>query len=69
MEKQFLKGGCMNKYYVLSRWDTPGEMEYQIVSAQEQNPLYGHGSWDLFAGPFTSWENAEAAVPKEVEAI
>ena len=50
-----IRGGIMIDYFVLCRND-----EYQIVSCEEgQNPLYGHGSWDLFSGPFDSWDAAE----------
>ena len=47
-------------YYLLKRDD-----EYQIIYCTTYDPLYGYGSWNLEAGPFNTWEEAEAAAPDE----
>jgi hypothetical protein len=53
------------EYYLLKRISTDG-IEYQIVSVTPGNdPLYGNGSWDMCAGPFTTWDDAANAVPNE----
>ncbi len=50
----------MNKYYVLIRDNTIGGTDYIIVTVPEGNdPLYGYGSWNFFAGPFNTWEDAD----------
>jgi hypothetical protein len=48
-------------YYVLVR-----DKCYMVACVQqENNPLFGRGSWNLYAGPFTAAYLAEEAVPKE----
>lgn len=49
----------MYHYWILKRDD-----EYKVVSTVgDQNPLYGEGSWNLYAGPFSSIEEAEEKIP------
>ena len=48
------------EWYVLKR-----DSEYIIVLCTGGDPLYGYGSWDLFSGPFDSWEDAEISAPVE----
>ena len=53
------------EYFVLSRWNMgwrfgDRNIEYQIISVLKGNdPLYGYGTWDLFSGPFDTWDEAE----------
>ena len=42
------------EYYVLIRDDDTTIRS--IVKGLD--PLYGYGSWDLFAGPFPTWDDA-----------
>ena len=43
-------------YYLLKRGDT----EFQIIlDNYDGDPVYGMGSWDMYAGPFTTWQKAE----------
>jgi hypothetical protein len=43
------------EYYVLKR-----NKDYVVKTVMiENNPLYGMGSWDIYAGPFTTMEEAE----------
>jgi hypothetical protein len=51
------------EWYVLKRQED--QMIYQIVAVLADSgadPLYGHGSWDIYGGPYTSLEEAEAAM-------
>ena len=51
------------EYYVLVRDD-----EYKVETTQDGgDPLYGNDSWNLKAGPFPSWEAADASVISGVE--
>jgi len=52
-------------YYVLKRND-----QYQIifVSSAVGDPLYGQGSWDMFIGPFGTWDEAEEAWAEAIAA-
>ena len=53
-------------YYILVRDNTIGGADYMIVNVPKGNdPLYGYGSWDLFAGPFNSWDDADHIIPEE----
>ena len=50
------------EYYVLIRND-----EYQIISiVRDNDPLYGYGTWDLFSGPFNTWDDAEMSVSDDI---
>ncbi len=57
----------MSKYYVINRWDVLLQMDFLIVSVTPgNNPLYGHGSWDLFSGPFDTLDEAKESIPEEI---
>lgn len=57
VEEKF-SGGNM-KFYILQR-----DNEYMVVSVNGDNdPLYGNGSWNIYAGPFASAEDAENNIP------
>lgn len=57
----------MIKYYVLNRLVDTFQVDFLIVSVTDGNdPLYGHGSWDLFSGPFDTWEESESSMPEEI---
>lgn len=47
------------EYYVLVR-----DMEYRIIATIPGNdPLYGNGSWNLFSGPYNSYDEAYNTIP------
>ncbi len=62
-------------YYVLSRVGetnasgpvslTLPQLDFQIVHITSGDPLYGYGSWDLFSGPFDTWDEAEVSIPDD----
>ena len=58
----------MNKYYVINRWDVPSQMVFKIISTcfhWEIHPRFGHGSWNLFSGPFDTLDEAKESIPQE----
>ena len=49
------------EYYVLDR-----DGEYQIIMILPgSNPLHGYGSWNLYSGPFMTWDDAEQSISQE----
>ena len=55
---------------------TPPEFEYYVLTRNDDylvnsvvlgtDPLYGYGSWNLFAGPFDSIEEAYISTAKDI---
>ena len=52
-----------NLYYILKR-----DNDYQIIrnTSDISDPLYGYGSWDLFGGPYETWDEAQDAWAEEI---
>jgi len=50
------------EHYVLVR-----NKEFMIVFVLLGNdPLYSNGSWNLWSGPFDTWQQAEDSIPDPV---
>jgi len=56
----------MENEIVMQWWILARDQELMIVSCPSDNdPLHGYGSWGIWAGPFASYEEANAAGAEE----